>query len=97
MSALPTPALPHHPIQLEYANGMVPVTAGQEHSIPDPGGAELRLDWDRSYLASMKYCLRFEEETSTSRHCLLGAEQALQLLDTKTVSSSPYFAIQVSI
>ena len=28
-------------------------------------GAELRLDWDGCYLAPMKYCLRFEEETST--------------------------------
>ena len=28
-------------------------------------GAELRLDWDRSYLASMKYSLRFKEETDT--------------------------------
>ena len=42
------------------------------------GGAELRLDWDRFYLAPMKYCLRFGEETSTltdtaswmlSKHC----------------------------
>ena len=41
-------------------------------------GGELCLDWDRSYLAPMKYCLRFEEETST---LLLGTEQALQLLD----------------
>ena len=29
------------------------------------GGAELCLDWDRSYLAPMKYCLKFKEETST--------------------------------
>ena len=29
------------------------------------GGAELRLDWDRSYLVPMKYCLSFKEETST--------------------------------
>ena len=40
----------------------------------------------------MKYCLKFEEETSTPRHCLLGAEQALQLLDC--LSSSPCVAIQ---
>ena len=42
------------------------------------GGGEGGLDWDKSYLASMKDCLRFEEETCTPRHCLLGAEQALQ-------------------
>ena len=32
--------------------------------------AELRLDWNKSYLVTMKCCLRFKEET----HCLLGAE-----------------------
>ena len=34
------------------------------------GGGELCLDWYRSYLAPMKYCPRFMEETSTP----LGAE-----------------------
>ena len=34
----------------------------------------LRLDWDRYYLAPMKYCLRLAYTLT----CLLGAEQALQ-------------------
>ena len=70
--------------------------AGQGGAEADPekkkGGG---WAWDRSYLVPMRYYLRFEVETSTPRHCLLGAEQALQLLDC--VSSSPCFTIQASI
>ena len=40
-----------------------------------------------AYLVPMKYCLKFEEETSTPQHCLLGAEQALQLLDCLSIQA----------
>ena len=43
-------------------------------------------------MVPVKNCLRLEQETSTPRHCLLGAKQALQLLDYLFTGVDPGFS-----